>query len=49
MRTLVGASVVIGARLDSPGVSPERPEADKVAEGGGEAPRVGARDPYVVN
>ena len=49
MRTLVGALVVIGSRLDSPGVSPERPEADRVAEGGAEARRVGARDPYVVN
>ena len=32
-----------------PGISPERPEADRVAEWVAEAPRVGAGDSYVDN
>ena len=32
-----------------PGVSPEHPGTDRMAEGGGEAPRVGGDDPYVDN
>ena len=31
------------------GVSPERPEVDRVAEGAGEVPKVVTGDPYVDN
>ena len=37
------------AHLELVSVSPERPEADRMAEGTAEAPGVIAGDPYVVN
>ena len=40
---------LVGAESGAPGVSPEHPEADRVAERAADAARVGADDPYVVN
>ena len=37
-----------GARLQLLGVSPERPEADRITEGAAEAPGMVTHDPYVV-